>query len=82
MSEQHAEYEASVEYGIMLDCDKQGCDPKHGDHGLVTSRHPSREQVDQYKIEGRWYVNNHAATLVYRTRSPWEPVLLNDGGES
>ena len=78
-----AEPDEQIEYGIMLDCDKQGCVAKqgfrHGDHGMVSPRRPSRAQIEEYKVDGRWLINEHAATLVYRTFSPWEPVLLIDG---
>lgn len=70
-----------TEYGIMLDCDKEGCIPRHSDHGLITFRHPSREQVETYKIDGKWWINNHAATLVHRIIPPWEPVQLEEGGK-
>ena len=78
-----AEPDERVEYGIMLDCDKEGCEKKighrHSDHGMISPRRPSRAQIEEYKVDGKWLINNHAATLVCRTYSPWEPVQLIDG---
>lgn len=67
-----------TEYGIMLDCDKQGCTPRHSDHGLIAYWNPSRVQVETRKVDGKWWINNHAASLVSRIIPAWELVPLED----
>lgn len=47
-----------VEWGLRVNCEKQGCDPKHADDGEVTPR-PEKPTTRT--------VNGHAADLVQRT---------------
>lgn len=67
--------QSEVQYGLMLDCEKNGCDPRHADHGHVDLRRLGgiwvQHQLDEANIQG------HAATIIKRTvtYSPWEPVV-------
>lgn len=63
------------EWGEMLDCDKEGCNPKHDDHGYIFRITIVRP------LDSECVINNHAATIVRRTvtYSPWEKVTIGRG---
>lgn len=56
-----------IEYGLRLDCAKQGCDPPHEDNGRVFF-------VGAQPFEDEPEVNGHAATWVKRMITAWEPA--------
>lgn len=66
-----------VEWGLRLDCEKQGCDPPHRDNGRVTD--VSRTRPDHDLV-----INNHAATLVSRSIRylPWVEAHTDGGGRA
>jgi hypothetical protein len=59
------------EFALRLDCEKEGCDPKHADDGEV---------LPFLRGEGRstavvWQtINGHAARLLYRPIPDWIEV--------
>lgn len=72
-----------VEWAHRLDCEKNGCDPKHSDDGrlfpMIIQRNFRRVEAEDISAStARRYrdytVNGHATTLVKRkvTREPWE----------
>ena len=68
--------EGATLWGAMLDCDKEGCDPRHADHGEVipASRFSAETQEQQARNTVKHGINGHAATLVTCQITPWEPV--------
>ena len=66
-----------TEYGLMLDCAKQGCDPKHADDGRVFfESKPGPATINFFENAPKPTINGHAATWVSRTvtYTEWEPV--------
>lgn len=61
---------ATVEWGVMLDCDKQGCQPHHADHGRIYETITERQAFSEQHL----IVMGHACSLVRRTvtYSDWE----------
>ena len=51
--------ETETQWGIRLDCAKQGCDPKHADDGHVVRTGPEPHPDST--------INNHACVVVTRT---------------
>lgn len=74
----HGTITSEVEYGLMLDCPKEGCWPYHADNGHVRFWRPGKHNLTPSAL---WdaKVNGHAATVVRRTitYSPWEAVPLD-----
>ena len=60
--------DVKTEYGLMLDCAKQGCDPKHQDDGRVFFESKAGQAVVKFfRVIAGQNINNHAATWVSRT---------------
>lgn len=68
MTEQNAESDAAYEYGLRIDCERNGCIKPHGDDGMILPRGLESEAIES--------VNGHAVTFVVRevTRSPWRDL--------
>lgn len=60
--------DVSQEYGLRVDCERQGCPTPHGDNGYVLPRSLASEDVEA--------VNGHAVTFVVRdvVRTPWRDL--------
>jgi hypothetical protein len=59
------------QWALVLDCEQEGCDPKHRDDGSVTLHDPR----DGANVNTRWQkINGHAARLVTRVMPEWEEV--------
>jgi hypothetical protein len=58
-----------VEWALMLDCEKQGCSPRHGDHGRIFD-------IGRTKPEEAFEIGSHATTIVSRSVRylPWVPA--------
>lgn len=63
--------EVTHEYGLRIDCARNGCEEPHGDDGYVLPRGIESEAIER--------VNGHAVTFVVRsvTRSPWRDLVSN-----
>lgn len=67
------------EVGVRLNCDKNGCEPHHADHGyMLRIFDPRSEQdtIDHVLAGGEYRVNNHATDVIQRTvvLPEWEVV--------
>jgi hypothetical protein len=61
-----------TEYGLRINCNKQGCNPRHADDGDVIARQRLED------INPRHVVSGHAADLVKRTITISEWIATND----
>lgn len=71
-------HEVKTEWGLMLDCEKNGCDPKHSDDRRVFL-HDKGMGTPTTVPEKAWPINRHATRVVMRRIliEPW--VVQNDG---
>lgn len=80
--QQEVEGYEEVEYGMRLDCIKNGCDPIHTDHNRISplSRRMAHlwdkdfvKWINEHRTKAH-KINNHAATFVERvvTYGAWE----------
>lgn len=66
--------DVTQEYGLRIDCKRNGCTEPHGDDGMVLPRGIESEAIER--------VNGHAVTFVVRdvTRSPWRDLVRDTNG--
>lgn len=75
MTEQSTEIaRVRMDYGVRIDCARNGCEKPHGDDGMVLPRGDQEPVIES--------VNGHAVTAVVRTvtYSTWRDVLSNPPG--
>lgn len=64
--------EGYVEYGQMIDCEKNGCTPFHSDHGRIYSWNGNLFGEPDLTQDAT--INNHATSWRQRTWPEWEVV--------
>ena len=75
-----------VKYGLRINCEAQGCDPKHDDDGEISPVMTRNGTVGKGKPKQRT-VNGHAADLVQQVvtysdwHSPTGPWACSLGGD-